>query len=415
MKLKLMRIIEPHQLRAVRYKNRPRHRRRRIVYLLLVVLLLSSTTLATIRYQRPLPAPIIKATKQTVAEKDPLFSWPTTGQAAVGAVGYGLLSSSTDQKPVPTASVTKIVTALTVLEKKPLALGEAGESITMTEQDVAIYNKYIALNGAVVPIQVGASLTQYDALQALLMPSANNIADSLTVWAFGSEADYLVAANQFVKKLGLTQTTIADASGFSPSTVSTPSNLVVLGIAALNNPVVAKIVGQTEASLTMVGDIRSTNKLLGQSGINGIKTGNTDEAGGCYLVSSVENYPNGKSVTVVTAVMGAPTLIDAMNTARPLLTKTKQGFGDKVVVTAGQRFGTAETAWGSRSPIVAETDVSLFGWQYGSPSFVTKFDKDAGSAQVKFGAESANFKLKQTSQLGQPTAWWRLKHLLSDY
>src|SRR5438309_1235787 len=66
--------------------------------------------------------------------------WPANAEAAFGANGYGLLDTNNEQTPMPTASVAKVITALSVLEKKPLKPGQTGPQITMTANDVALYN-----------------------------------------------------------------------------------------------------------------------------------------------------------------------------------------------------------------------------------------------------------------------------------
>lgn len=366
-------------------------------------------------YRRPLPAFATTATEQRYTQKEANISWPEQGQAAIGAVGYGVLGNSSNNKVAPTASVAKVITALAVLERKPLSLDEQGPSITFTDADVEIYNKYVALGGSVVPVSVGGTLTEYQALQALLLPSANNIAESLANWAFGSQAGYVAFANTFAADMQMKDTTVDDASGFSPKTTSTASDLVKLGLQALDHPVVAAIVQQNTAELPGVGTIYSTNKLLGGDGIIGIKTGNTDEAGGCYLVASRAEYEGGYKVTVVAAVMGTPTLIDAMNASKPLLTQAKQNFGSTVVVTAGQQFGRLRSAWGEQTAVTAKNDVTLFGWQDGVPITKTTFKTTsfskgsiAGTAQITFGEQQAAVDLVQDSDIRQPGLWWRI-------
>ena len=414
-----MRVIEPYQLHAVKRKRQRRKLRKLPLVLLLIFCI--GIGVGVQRFRRPLPDPTVTLVKLVSSPTEPLITWPTTGQAAIGASGYGLLTSTDNQKPVPTASTAKIITALIVLDKKPLRLGQQGDQIAITENDVAIYNKYVAQQGSVLPVQVGGTLTEYQALQALLIVSANNIAEGLANWAFGSEAAYAKAANTYVRKHGLKQTTIADASGFSPNTVSTASDMVRLGAKLLEQPVLAEIVSQAQAELPMAGVITNTNRLLGQDGINGIKTGHTDEAGGCYIVSSLYQAPNGKQVTVVTAVMAAPTLIDAMNSALPLLTRTKQGFIDNQAITAGQRFATARSAWGTQAIMVAEKDASLFGWRYHPATLtstitptVARDRQPVGMATARLGNETASVRIFQNGTLGKPNFWWKLRRVFTN-
>jgi D-alanyl-D-alanine carboxypeptidase (penicillin-binding protein 5/6) len=73
--------------------------------------------------------------------------------------------------------MAKIITALVLLQASPLALNEEGKSFTITAEDVAIYNDYVKKSGSVLPVKVGDVMTEKQALQALLIGSANNIAD----------------------------------------------------------------------------------------------------------------------------------------------------------------------------------------------------------------------------------------------
>ena len=187
---------------------------------------------------------------------------------------------------IAAASTIKIITALAILDKKPLQTGQQGPYITLGTSDVAIYQDYLRRGGSVAKVAAGEKISQYQALQAMLLPSANNIADSLVIWAFGSQKAYLSYAADFVASIGLKNTHLADASGFSPNSTSTAEDLVTAGLKAMRNPVIAEIVAQKQAKIPIAGVIQNVNWLLGKDGIIGIKTGHTDEAGGCYLFAS---------------------------------------------------------------------------------------------------------------------------------
>ena len=81
---------------------------------------------------------------------------PSFGSSAVSVVGIdGVLAKRGPQAPRTIASITKVVTALVVLEAKPLAPGEAGPTITFTQRDVAILGEVQAMNGSPEPVQAG--------------------------------------------------------------------------------------------------------------------------------------------------------------------------------------------------------------------------------------------------------------------
>lgn len=417
-----MRVIEPSKFKRGATVGRKRHLKRRIGAGLLVMLVLAAAGLGVMRYRRPLPALQVATLQLALAGSPVPITWPTYGQAAVGAVAYGVLASNGKQTPQPTASVAKVVTALAVLQKKPLQQGQQGEMITITDADVAIYNKYVAIDGSVARVEVGEQLSEYQALQALLLPSANNIAETLTNWVFGSQDAYLVYANQLTAKLNMTQTHIADSSGFSAQTVSTATDLVRLGIAAFSQPVIAEIVGQPSATIPVAGVIRNVNQLLGTNGINGIKTGNTEEAGGCYLASVTKDYNPGQRVTVISAVMAAPNLGKAMRDSLDVLNTTQAGFKSTVTIKAGQRLGTVTSAWGKQAAVVAKADVTSFGWQVNAPEVTLLLNKISGpfvakntplgSVDVTQGTTTVSVDAITSDELPPPALSWKLKRIL---
>jgi D-alanyl-D-alanine carboxypeptidase (penicillin-binding protein 5/6) len=367
---------------------------------------------------RPLPFP-------TVSLKTPVkdsastvnLPWPAYGQSAVGATGYGVLASSGTQKTFPIASVAKVLTALSVLKQKPLALGEQGPVITLSAQDVQFYQNYVAVDGSVVPVTDGEQITEYQALQAMLLPSANNIAQSLATWAFGSESAYAAYANNYASQLGMTMTHIADASGFSPNTTSSATDLVKLGLAAINNPALASIVSQSNAIIPS-GNIHNVNVLLGSDNIVGIKTGNTDQAGGCFLSAST-SVIGGQTIKIVTAVVGAPDLGTALHDSLPLISGAPAGFTSFNVATAGQQFGIINSAWKASTPIVSRHALSIVHWRGqalapnispNNPNGNVHIGQQVGRLSITANGQNYQTPLIAKTTLPQPSVFWRLTH-----
>lgn len=350
------------------------------------------------------------------------IAFPAYGQSAVGIVGKGVIDSSNSDKPQPTASVAKIITALVVMDKKPLAIGESGEDIAITKADQQIYDQYYVVGGSITPVLPGSTLTQKELMQGMLIASANNMAQTLTNWAFGSQEEYVSYANNYLKEKGFSKTTVADASGFSPKTLSTADELVRLGEMAMQDPVIAQIVGQRSAKISNAGTIQSTNFILGRSGINGIKTGNTVEAGGCYLVSADIVHHDGSKSTLIGAIMGAKTVAQAMTDVQPLLfMQLATGFKDKAVVSEGQQLGVITSAWGEKAAVTSASDLSLFGWQEDRPSYnvtIAELGSQAkskgdviGSAEVKLGQSSGKVDVVQDGEIAPPDTWWKIKRI----
>ena len=295
--------------------------------LVLSVLLTATMLLAACAPAAAAPSAETVPLQMTLAE-DVQLAWPAAGQAAVGSVEDGLLARSSDDEELrPTASIAKVITALAIMEKQPFELGQAGQTYTITAEDIANMSAYIAEDGAVLPLLIGRELTQYQAMQRMLIASDNNVADILAERIFGSKEAYVSYAENMLQRMGLSRTVVTDASGFSPDTRSTPSELVAIGIAALKNPVIAEIVAQPQAQIPDIGIITNTNQLLGADRVIGIKTGTTDEAGHCLLFAARYAAEDGQKVTIVGVIMGDTDPASLFSDSRKLLASAKQGFG----------------------------------------------------------------------------------------
>jgi len=336
-----------------------------IVGICAVVLIGAGGGFGLTRYRRPVPAVAPVIIKPAVSKTTtPVLPWPAYGQSAVGAVGYGVVATSGTQAASPTASVAKVMTALAVLKQKPMKTGEDGPAITITADDVASYQYYAANDGSNVPVELGEQITEREALEAMLLPSANNMAFTLARWAFGSSDAYLAYANNtLAPQLGMTHSHFTDASGFDPGTVASAGDLVALGVQAMADPVIADVVSQSQATVPVAGTVHNVNALLGQSGIVGIKTGNTDAAGGVYLFASKQKTADGQPLVVVGAIMGAPTLFVAMHDSLALNAAVPAGFETRTIVSSGQVVGSYKTPWGSRVTATAQKALTAVVWK----------------------------------------------------
>jgi D-alanyl-D-alanine carboxypeptidase (penicillin-binding protein 5/6) len=335
------------------------------IFLIVLAILIGAIVFS---YTRPLPLlyPKIDTVTPSVAVSNPIV-WPTSQEAAIGANGFGILAVYGVQKQIPIASVAKLITALTVLQKYPLALSQPQTpAITLTNADVAIYNQYVAEQGSVVNIVSGEQISEYQALEAMLIPSANNMADSLAIWAYGSLPNYVSAANQYIKSIGLTQTTIGtDASGFLPSTTSTAHDLILIGFQALNNPVITQIVDQTQVTLPVAGVVKNYDWLLGNNGIIGIKTGNTHQAGGVYVFAATDKIAGSptSNIEIVGSIEGTATLQDALNDTPAFLNSIKANFYSAPIINSREVVGHYKIPWGKTINAVSLNNISSPLWR----------------------------------------------------
>lgn len=192
----LMRVIEPKELTSRRQERLKRSRKnlRRVLVVLLFVLAIGIYSLSA--WLIPLPTPTITTiTPNFKTDTKPILKWPNYGQAAIGTPDYGVLAQNGKMTPKPIASIAKVVTALAILKAFPLSAGENGPTITISHDDVLDYQSAYSQGQSVIPVVAGEKLTEYQALEAMLLPSANNIAELLANWAFGSTTAYLDYAN----------------------------------------------------------------------------------------------------------------------------------------------------------------------------------------------------------------------------
>jgi serine-type D-Ala-D-Ala carboxypeptidase (penicillin-binding protein 5/6) len=315
-------------------------------------------------YLRPVPAVADSSTlpvQSVIPGTAPVLPWPSAGAAAVGVSGLGPIATSGDAQPAPAASVAKVMTALVVLKDKPLAAGEAGPSITITDQDVQAYRADLAQKQSVVAVEAGEQLTELQAMEAMLIPSGNNIAETLARWDSGSVPAFVDKMNKTATALGLTKSKFADPAGADPATSSTPSELMSLGMAAMQLPAFAQVVKLPQAQLPVAGAVYNVNAVLGKDGIIGIKTGSGFNAGANFLFAASVTVTN-HVVTIFGCVMGQPTLADAFSAARALVRALKPALVVQQILARNQAVGAYDTPWGDHSDVLSTYDVSLVEW-----------------------------------------------------
>jgi D-alanyl-D-alanine carboxypeptidase (penicillin-binding protein 5/6) len=231
--------------------------------------------------------------------------WPAYGQAAFIRTGQAHIQAGPNQHAAPIASVAKVMTAYLVLQDHPLRLGQDGPTIRFTDDDVADTDRRRGQHESIVSVAAGERLSERQALQALLIPSANNIAAVLARWDAGSEDRFVARMNATARSLGMTHTRYTDPSGYDDGTMSTAADQVRVLDRAMRLPVFASIVATPSVWLPVAGIVRNTDTLLGYNGFVGVKTGSDDAAGGCFAFRAIR-WIHGKRTTITGVVLGQP-------------------------------------------------------------------------------------------------------------
>ncbi|THJ09684.1 MAG: D-alanyl-D-alanine carboxypeptidase [Nitrospira sp. CG24C] len=179
---------------------------------------------------------------------------------------------------LPPASLTKIMTALIALESAPL-------------QKVVKIDRRALVHPSSLKFQAGEEFLLRDLLTAMLVSSANDACEAVA-WHVGGNADqFVVMMNARARTLGLKNTHFANACGFdAPGHYSTAADLAKLTEQALQQPIFAMMVRTIVRDIASVDGTRkvslhSTNELLLDPDVNGVKTGYTSKAGRCLIAS----------------------------------------------------------------------------------------------------------------------------------
>jgi serine-type D-Ala-D-Ala carboxypeptidase (penicillin-binding protein 5/6) len=359
----------------------------------------------------------------------PRPDWPGQAEAAVGLPGTGLLGTHGGGQPVPIASLAKIMTAYVVLHDHPLPAGESGPGITVTTADVAAYASDQRQGQSVVRVAPGEKLTERQALEAMLIPSGNNIADLLARWDAGSAAAFVAKMNAAAQALGLRQTRYADASGADPATVSTAADQFRLTVLALQIPAFRQIVAMPQVTLPVAGLAYNVNAALGHDGIVGVKTGSSSHAGGCLAFAATRTVA-GRQVTIVGVVLGVqataaqPSELAAVISASENLLGSVGGDLEHVqVISPGTVLATVSSAW-TAGPAgvagVATTGIAVTAWP-GTPVTVTVTPRPLGhaisrgqpvaQAAITVGSQVRHITLDASQAAPAPSLSWLLTRL----
>ncbi|MBR5620950.1 D-alanyl-D-alanine carboxypeptidase [Candidatus Saccharibacteria bacterium] len=338
----------------------------------------------------------------------------TEPSAATAGVKYAVavdnnLAYSNTPDTQPAASTAKMILALMIIEKYPFEPGETGENITITPELYNYYVWYNMHNGSTATVRIGETISEYDALAATMLASANNLADTLAVWGFGSMAEYKAYAEEHLSSWGINNTVIgSDASGFSTDTTSTAADLAMVGQRLMQNPVLSQIVGMKSYNVPVAGLVENTNKLLGVNEISGVKTGYVGAASGYCLVTA---YRLGEHI-ITTSVLGAGTRDVSFALSQNLVATIQGALSETVVATSGDEVGYYESWWTGKVPIYLREDAIIFGWQQEDlPAMALEMDEDTGRLLVRTNLENYEFEVYTEKFKTQPDFWQRLEYV----
>ncbi|MEO9095471.1 MAG: hypothetical protein ABI255_07595 [Microbacteriaceae bacterium] len=343
---------------------------------------------------------------------------PETGASAVTtAADAPPLAVAGESQPLPIAGITKVIAALVILEEKPLEAGRNGPAITIGIEDYRSYIDNSNAGNATVTVLPGETWTQREMLQAMLLGSSNNHAESLARWAFGSGASFLDAADRWLAAHGLGSTRLADSTGLSDDNLSTATDLATVAAVAATDPTIAELLSSAADLGSHGRGFSNRTQYLPERGVTGISRSYTDNAGICLLYSAT--VPVGEETFSFFGVfIGQPDWETLDEAAAALMDSAETGIQHQWLVAAGDAYASISTLWGDTADAVAILDRTELGWLQEKPTStitITEFSASprgtvVGSVEVTGSSGTVSAPLELDAAIDGPSLFWRLLH-----
>jgi serine-type D-Ala-D-Ala carboxypeptidase (penicillin-binding protein 5/6) len=364
--------------------------------------------------------------------------FPTQGESAVAIPTMHVEEASADQASVPIASVTKLTGAYVALQALPLrpetegvtpTYAETGPSLVVTSEDVARYRHDVKTNQSCVLVAEGEVLTERQLLDGMLVHSASNFASMLGELVAGSDDAMVADMNAAASSLHMSASSYVDVTGLDPDSKSNAVDVLHLAVLLMANPTFAQIVGQSSVTLPVAGEVASYTPYVGKPHVVGIKSGNTDAAGGCDVMA-YDAFVGGKTVRVISVVLNQtslnphPAIADDANVAAAgraalvLASAAAHHLSPWRVTLRNVPMGAI--GWPSSTvPVVALTTIVVPTFD-GVPATATVADVPWANDKVVMGqvvavisvtsgAYRAHSQIAATATLTRPSLWQRLR------
>ncbi|MCY7287367.1 MAG: hypothetical protein LH624_03745, partial [Cryobacterium sp.] len=269
-----------------------------------------------------------------------------------------------------------------------------------------------------VTVFPGELWTETELLQAMVLGSSNNHADTLARWAFGSLDAYTVAANTWLTEHGLDGTRVADATGLSDGSVGTARDLARLAGLAATNPVIGAILSQPAGALVGQRGVDNTTAFLAEEGVTGISRSYTDGAGVCFLFTA--QVQGADSVyTFAGALIGEPDYDTLTADITALMESARAGVRELPTLAQGDAYAEFSTLWGAKASATVRTATTTYGWQAQAPGdaevtletlSIGRAGTTVGRVTVVAGGADVTSTLVLDRTISAPGLGWRLLH-----
>ncbi|QTX04521.1 serine hydrolase [Agromyces archimandritae] len=371
----------------------------------------------------PLPAAAVTAEPPAVeAGETARFALPEDGQSAVALVPDEtgepvVLAGAGDDEALPMGGAAKLVTVLVTQASQPLTAGDDGADIRIGAEDYRGYLNYDKEGSRVLPVSPGETWTQRDVVQAVLLASSNNHADTLVRWAFGNPAAYVEAANAWLDEHGFEHTRVDDATGLSGDNVGTATELARLTAMIMAVPALADMIDHA-GERAGLGE-RTIPDVIAHmpDRVRALSRSYTDQAGLVFAFTDLADTGE-DAVRIVGVLLRMPDYETLDPAVERILADVESAASPRRLVEAGTSYAKVTTPWGQRSELVASVgqETAAFGGGAQAPDiriddFATGRAGDRlGRITIDYEGGTATSPLELSDDLRDPGVFWRLGH-----
>ena len=241
-----------------------------------------------------------------------------------------VLAQADERERLPIASITKLMTALVVLER------------ARPDDVVTVSSAAAAVGESTIELQTGERISVGDLLRAALIQSANDAANALAAHVGGGSVQRFVALmNARARELGLTDTHFANPDGLdAPGHVSSARDVTRLARIAMRKPFIRETVRQVELDVAGRRLVNWNDLLSTFPRLIGVKTGHTNQAGWSQVAAA-----RGGGVTVYATLLGGATREGRNADLAELLAWGLDQYRTAWVIERGRTYARAETGY----------------------------------------------------------------------
>lgn len=255
--------------------------------------------------------------------------------ADTGAV---ITEHAADERMAP-ASLTKMMTGYVLSEAVRTGKVKWEDTVRITPNSWAQNPAFIG--SSLMWVEINTDVSYRDLNYGLVISSGNDASVAIAEGLAGSQEAFADMMNQQAARLGLTNTHFVNAHGLpDPEHYTTARDLAILSRAMIaDHPQDYAVYAQTHFTYNNIRQM-NRNELLGEPGVDGIKTGHTAEAGFCLVSSAARG-----DMRLVAVVLGTASRAARTEESRKLLTYGFSFYETAVVLQPGAKVGTAHV-WG---------------------------------------------------------------------